>query len=134
MCACGHAVQCVFCGPDEKHNAKHSNGCYFTPPQRKTHTWPLSTVQLDAPTCSSLAHTHTQHTQHRHIQYTHPHSGAGVESGGRGGGGGGHCVLKERRNKSKVQKKKQVEQGEDGRRIMSLKDVMSRERGMLYMK
>lgn len=51
------------------------NGCYFTPPQRETCTWPLSAVQLDAPTCSSLARSQIQH---RRIHMV-PHSVAGVD-------------------------------------------------------
>lgn len=94
--------------PDEK----HSDGCYFTPPQRKTRTWPLSAVQLDAPTCSSLSRTDSTHML--------SHSEAGVESTGRGGGGGGggeHCALKGRRNKSEIREDAGLwreKQGENG--------------------
>lgn len=68
---CVGARSAVYVRLPGRNNTPLSHGYYFTPPQKATRTRPLSTVLLDAPTCSSAARTHTQD---RRIQHTHASS------------------------------------------------------------
>lgn len=81
-----------------RRNTTLSHGYYFTPPQKATRTRPLSTVLLDAPTCSSVARAH-KHTRAcwTDVYSTHVllHSAGGV-----------YCTAQERRNRLELQTKR----------------------------